>query len=129
MAGSGRTAQSELLGCLPSSLTTTPAGHTRHWATDPQLRASPGTTYCNSTASGSLLLPPHVEPDRTVSRQRRAAQPGALDGGLEAIRPQKANIDTPVGWTQPVGDSAKTGHRTSSGIESAKITGLDTPDV
>jgi len=80
-------------------------------------------------ASGSLHLPPHVEPDRTVSRQRRAAQPGALDGGLEAIRPQKANIDTPVGWTQPVGDSAKTGHRTSGSIESTEIIGFDTQNA
>lgn len=63
--------------------------------------------------------------DYTVSRQRRAAQPGALDGGLEAIRPQKANIDALGGWTQPVGDSTKTRHRTSGNIESTEIIDLN----
>ena len=80
-------------------------------------------------AGRSLLLPPHVEPDRTVSRQRRAAQPSSLNGGLEAIRPKKANTDAPVGQTQSIGDSAKTGHRTSGSIESAEIIGLGTPDA
>lgn len=80
-------------------------------------------------AGGSLLLPPHVEPDRTVSRQRRAAQPGALDGGLEANRPQKANTRTSTEWIQSVADRTEIGHRTSSSIESAEIIGLDAPNA
>src|SRR5690554_558948 len=87
------------------------------------------TSCVRRPAGGSLLPPVHAGPDRTASRQRGTTQPSALDGGLEAIRPQKANIDTPVGWTQPVGDSAKTGHRTSGSIESAEIIGLDTLDA
>ena len=59
----------------------------------------------------------------------RAAQPGALDGGLEVIRPQKTNTDTPVGRTQSIGDSAKTGHRASGSIESAEDLGLDAPNA
>jgi transposase len=35
----------------PSWPTTTPADHTRPWATSRQLPASLGTTYCNSTPS------------------------------------------------------------------------------
>ncbi|KAG0906588.1 hypothetical protein G6F31_021781 [Rhizopus arrhizus] len=83
------------------------------------------TSGVRRPAGGSLFPSVHAGSDRTASRQRGAAQPSALDGGLETNRPQKANTDTPVERSQSVGDSAKTGHRTSDSIESAEIIDLD----
>lgn len=87
------------------------------------------TSGVRRPAGGSLFPPVHAGSDRTASRQRGAAQPSALDGGLETIRPQKANTRTSTGWIQSVADRTEIGHRTSSGIESAEITGLGTPDA
>ena len=42
---------------------------------------------------------------------------------------KKTNTDTPVGRTQSIGDSAKTGHRASGSIESAEDLGLDAPNA